>query len=151
MRMEVKLEKMKRLAAMALVAAAFIGLSSRTAFAYSNYRFFNIVQQVCKAYRVYVDMADMYLNQAADDHLVFTVELNSGRNNFDTAMLAAFLGVGKALNRVQELDVNTVEVKIRINARENNLIIATADANDIVRYANGSLSYKDFKESLTVI
>ena len=119
---------------------------------FANYKFYSMVRHVCKAYQVEVSFNDMRIHEEFDSKMYLDLNLKSGRNNFDTVLIVGFVAAGKALENSPEMELEGVNVTLNISARENNLIIASASANDIVRLVRGDITSSEFKSKyLTVI
>lgn len=110
-----------------------------------NYKFYNTVKHVLKVYQVDANFNDMHLEDNDNSHINFDLTLNAGRNNFDTVLMVGFLAAGKGLQTVPELDVENVNIRIIIAQRDYGVVIGMANANDILRLMNGTLSAKEFK------
>ncbi|MCK5519892.1 MAG: hypothetical protein KAI81_02165 [Candidatus Marinimicrobia bacterium] len=117
----------------------------------ANYKFYNMVKHVCKVYQIDVSLSDMTIHEEYDGKLYFDLKLDAGRNNFDTVLMVGFIGIGKALEKNPELELEGVNVTLGISSYENTLIIASASANDIVRFVRGDISSNEFKNKYITI
>ncbi len=119
---------------------------------HANYRFYNMVQHVCKVYQIDVSMSDMQMETDYDSNIYFDMKMKAGRNNFDTVMMVGFLATGKALEKMPEMEMEGVNIRVTISSsRSNTLIIASAKANDIIRLAQGQISAGEFKTKYVTI
>lgn len=126
---------------------------------FANYAFYKKVRNTCDAYRIEVVENGMRINGD-----VFTLELESKRNNFERVMLVGFAAAGRAITYQKELAKskanysavlpNQVEVIVHVPVgRSNTIIMASASSSMVEKLADGSLKASDFmrqiKDSIT--
>lgn len=115
--------------------------------AWANLRFFSIVQQTCKSYRIPVTAQQMDLEESAEDVYDFTIALESRRNNFEEVMLVGYIAVGNAIARTG-LNVQTINITVTIPSADNMLLMTTADASLVDQLRLGEVKSSDFMRQL---
>lgn len=110
---------------------------------FANSRFYSSVQQICTAYQVPVEYERMNMTTQADGQKEFTMTVKSARNQFDRVLTIGFYAIGKAMVYHKEsIDKVTIVVIVEYKGMEN--IVATAEREDIVKFANGEISSTEF-------
>jgi len=110
---------------------------------FANSRFYSSVQQICNAYQVPVEYERMNMTSQADGHKEFTMTVKSARNQFDRVLTIGFYAIGKAMVYHKEpIEKVTIVVNVEYKGMEN--IVATAEREDIQKFANGEISSTEF-------
>jgi hypothetical protein len=128
---------------------------------YANYAFYKKVKDTCAAYRVAVDDQNMELTPE-----VFSLVLNSNRNNFEMVMLVGFASAGQAIQhqkylaeRLQDYQpVIPSEINVLVNipiGRGSTVVSASASAELVEQLSNGTIDADEFmsriKESIQTL
>ena len=131
-----------------LTTLMFVGLCLGFAEpAWANLRFFSIVQQTCKSYRIPVTAQQMDLQETAEGVNDFTIALESRRNNFEEVMLVGYIAVGNAIARTG-LNVQTINITVTIPSADNMLLMTTANASLVEQLRLGEVKSSDFMRQL---
>ena len=115
--------------------------------AQANIRFFTIVQQICKSYRVPATLDQMTFEDLNTPSPSFYLHLQSRRNNFEEVMLVGFIASGQAIARTG-LSVRTINVSVTIPKADNMLLMTTADATLVAKLRLGEIKSSEFMRSL---
>ena len=99
---------------------------------HANYAFKKKVKAVCSSYRV-----DVQSSQFSLEPDQFTINLESGRNNFEMYMLVGFASAGQAIAHQNEMNLSNaytplvVSLNIAVPASRNefNTFIASCSSN----------------------
>jgi len=114
---------------------------------WANLRFYSIVQQVCKSYRVPVTMDQMELEIAETDNPTFTLALKSRRNNFEEVMLVGYIAASQAIHRTG-VEVKTINITITVPKADNMLLLTTADIALLEHLRLGEIKSSEFMRQL---
>lgn len=114
---------------------------------WANLRFYSIVQQVCKSYRVPVTMDQMELEVAETDNPTFSLALQSRRNNFEEVMLVGYIASSQAIHRTG-VEVKTINITITIPKADNMLLMTTADIALVEHLRLGEIKSSEFMRQL---
>ena len=113
----------------------------------ANMRFYSIVQQVCKSYRVPVTTKQMDLKEPGSNGPTFTLELQSRRNNFEEVILVGYIATGQAIARTG-VEVKTINITVTIPKADNMLLITTADVALVEQLRLGKIRSSEFMKQL---
>ncbi len=113
----------------------------------ANLRFYSIVQQVCKSYRVPVTMDEMELAELESDNPTFTLALQSRRNNFEEVMLVGYIACGQAIARTG-IEVKTINITVTIPKADHMLLVTTADVALVNQLRLGEIKSSEFMRQL---
>ncbi|MDC0480352.1 hypothetical protein OAN76_02610 [Candidatus Marinimicrobia bacterium] len=135
-----------------LIVALFALLIS-TDVLFANYAFKKKVKTVCQSYRITVESTQFSLGE--ND---FSIELESGRNNFEMVMLVGFAAAGHAIeHQIQMGKANaytpenvTVNVAVPVSKGETNMFIATCSKKMAIDLANGTMDSSDFMQKINM-
>ncbi|MEE9466293.1 MAG: hypothetical protein V3W14_12065 [Candidatus Neomarinimicrobiota bacterium] len=116
--------------------------------AQANMRFYSIVQQVCKSYRVPVSLDQMKLEDMESDNATFHVVLQSRRNNFEEVMLVGYIAASQAIARTG-LGVKTIMITVTIPKSDNMMLMTTADVGLVEQLRLGKIKSSEFMRKLT--
>ena len=116
-----------------------------------NYAFKKKVKTVCQSYRITVESSNYSLGENE-----FSIELESGRNNFEMVMLIGFAAAGQAIeHQIQMGKTNAytpetvvVNVAVPISKGETNMFIATCSKQMAIDLANGTMDSSDFMQKI---
>jgi len=83
-------------------------------YTFANYAFKKKIKSVCSSYRVSVDASSMDF-----DSDLFSLTLESNRNNFEMVMLIGFASAGQAISHQNSLGLSNAYVPKEITVRVN--------------------------------
>ena len=120
-------------------------------FTFANYAFKKKIKSVCSSYRVSVDASSMDF----DSHL-FSLTLESNRNNFEMVMLVGFASAGQAVSHQNSLGLSNAyvpkEITVRVNVPaskgETMVFEATCSSDIAIELAAGTLDSSDFMQKI---
>jgi len=115
--------------------------------ALANIRFFSIVQQTCKQYRIPVTMGNMTLEGVESGNGVFNLGLQSRRNNFEEVMMVGYIAAGQAIARTG-LGVKTIHVMITIPKADNMMLMSTASIALVDNLRTGKIKSSEFMRQI---
>jgi hypothetical protein len=135
-----------------LIVALFALLISTDGL-FANYAFKKKVKTVCQSYRITVESTQFSLGE--ND---FSIELESGRNNFEMVMLVGFAAAGHAIeHQIQMGKANaytpenvTVNVAVPVSKGKTNMFIATCSKKMAIDLANGTMDSSDFMQKINM-
>jgi len=134
-----------------IILICFIVLTMEGVFA--NYAFKKKVKNVCVAYRVPVDPANMEFG----DNL-FSLSLESKRNDFEMVMLVGFASVGQAVSHQKSLNLANaylpetimVQVYVPISKGETMIFEASCPAEKAIALVEGRMDSSEFMQQLNM-
>ena len=120
-------------------------------YASANYAFKKKIKSVCSSYRVSVNASSMDF-----DSNLFSLTLESNRNNFEMVMLVGFASAGQAVSHQNSLGLSNAyvpqEISIRVNVPsskgETMVFEATCSSNDAIQLAAGTLDSSEFMQKI---
>ena len=120
-------------------------------FAFANYAFKKKIKSVCSSYRVSVNASAMDF-----DSDLFSLTLESNRNNFEMVMLVGFASAGQAVSHQINLGLSNAytpnEITIRVNVPaskgETMVFEATCSSDIAMELAAGTLDSSDFMQKI---
>ena len=120
---------------------------------YANYAFKKKVQNVCKSYRISIDVASFVFDEG-----VFSMALESGRNNFEMFMVVGFAASGQAVLHQKDMGLANaytpkniqVTVNVPSSKGEVNTFVAICPSKTAIRLANGEIDSSDFMQKITL-
>ena len=123
---------------------------------HANYAFYRKVTNTCKSYRIEVKADDMDLNLENNN---FSINLISGRNNFEMIMLIGFASAGQAIihqrhlqetiNNYEAIVPDKVNVVVTVPVGRNNTIFsAEASSAMVQKLADGTVDTADFMRKI---
>ena len=120
-------------------------------FAFANYAFKKKVKSVCSSYRVSVNASAMDF-----DSELFSLTLESNRNNFEMVMLVGFASAGQAVSHQNSLGLSNAyvpkEISIRVNVPaskgETMVFEAKCSSDDAIQLAAGTLDSSEFMQKI---
>ncbi|MCH7528224.1 MAG: hypothetical protein IID13_07575 [Candidatus Marinimicrobia bacterium] len=115
--------------------------------AQANMRFYSIVQQVCKSYRVPVGLEQMKLEELESDNPTFHMVLQSRRNNFEEVMLVGYIASSQAIARTG-LGIKTIMITVTIPKSDNMMLMTTADVGLVEQLRLGKIKSSEFMRKL---
>lgn len=115
--------------------------------AQANMRFYSIVQQVCKSYRVPVGLEQMKLEELESDNPTFHMVLQSRRNNFEEVMMVGYIASGQAIARTG-LGIKTIMITVTIPKSDNMMLMTTADVGLVEQLRLGKIKSSEFMRKL---
>ena len=115
--------------------------------AQANMRFYSIVQQVCKSYRVPVGLEQMKLEELESDNPTFHMVLQSRRNNFEEVMLVGYIASSQAIARTG-LGIKTIMITVTIPKSDNMMLMTTADVSLVEQLRLGKIKSSEFMRKL---
>lgn len=115
--------------------------------AQANMRFYSIVQQVCRSYRVPVGLEQMKLEELESDNPTFHMVLQSRRNNFEEVMLVGYIASSQAIARTG-LGIKTIMITVTIPKSDNMMLMTTADVGLVEQLRLGKIKSSEFMRKL---
>ncbi len=120
---------------------------------YSNYAFKKKVQNVCKSYRITIDVSTFNLDDG-----VFSMALQSGRNNFEMFMIVGFAASGQAVSHQKEMGLSNaylpenIQVTVNVPSSKNevNTFVAICPSDTAIKLANGEIDSSEFMQIITL-
>ena len=118
---------------------------------FGNYAFKKKVKSVCKSYRISVESSQLYLN--GDE---YSINMESGRNNFEMFMLVGFASAGQAIAHQKEMGLANaylpssvnVSVAVPVSKGEYNTFIANCSSDMAISLADGSMDSSEFMQEI---
>tara|TARA_B100000767_G_C19733289_1_gene522747 strand:+ start:840 stop:1280 length:441 start_codon:yes stop_codon:yes gene_type:complete len=118
---------------------------------FGNYAFKKKVKSVCKSYRISVESSQLSLNR--DE---YSINMESGRNNFEMFMLVGFASAGQAIAHQKEMGLANaylpssinVSVAVPVSKGEYNTFIANCPADMAISLADGSMDSSEFMQEI---
>ena len=118
---------------------------------FGNYAFKKKVKSVCKSYRISVESSQLSLN--GDE---YSINMESGRNNFEMFMLVGFASAGQAIAHQKEMGLANaylpssinVSVAVPVSKGEYNTFIANCPADMAISLADGSMDSSEFMQEI---
>lgn len=115
--------------------------------AQANMRFYSIVQQVCKSYRVPVGLEQMKVEELESDNPTFHMILQSRRNNFEEVMMVGYIASSQAIARTG-LGIKTIMITVTIPKSDNMMLMTTADVSLVEQLRLGKIKSSEFMRKL---
>ncbi len=120
-------------------------------YASANYAFKKKIKSVCSSYRVSVNASSMDF-----DSNLFSLTLESNRNNFEMVMLVGFASAGQAVSHQNSLGLSNAyvpqEISVKVNVPsskgETMVFEATCSSNDAIQLAAGTLDSSEFMQKI---
>ena len=117
----------------------------------ANYAFKKKIKSVCSSYRVSVNASAMDF-----DSDLFSLTLESNRNNFEMVMLVGFASAGQAISHQNSLGLSNAympkEIIIRVNVPaskgETMVFEANCSSDDAMQLAAGTLDSSEFMQKI---
>ena len=121
---------------------------------YANYAFKKKIKSVCSSYRVSVNTNAMDLG--AD---LFSLNLESNRNNFEMVLLVGFASAGQAVSHQKSLGLsnsyipNEIMVKVNVPASKGETMVfeAICSAEMAIQLAAGTLDSSEFMQKINLV
>ena len=121
---------------------------------HANYAFKKKIKSVCSSYRVSVNTSSMDL-----DTDLFSLNLESNRNNFEMVLLVGFASAGQAVSHQKSLGLsnsyipNEIMVKVNVPASKGETMIFEAVCNSemAIQLAAGTLDSSDFMQKINLV
>jgi hypothetical protein len=118
---------------------------------FGNYAFKKKVKSVCKSYRISVESSQLSLD--GDE---YSINMESGRNNFEMFMLVGFASAGQAIAHQKEMGLANaylpssvnVSVAVPISKGEYNTFIANCSSDMAISLADGSMDSSEFMQEI---
>lgn len=116
---------------------------------YGNYAFKKKVKSVCKSYRISVESSQLSLGDEE-----YSINMESGRNNFEMFMLVGFASAGQAISHQKEMGLANaylpssvkVSVAVPISKGEFNTFLANCPSDMAVSLAEGTMDSSEFMQ-----
>ena len=121
---------------------------------HANYAFKKKIKSVCSSYRVSVNSSSMDL-----DTDLFSLNLESNRNNFEMVLLVGFASAGQAVSHQKSLGLsnsyipNEIMVKVNVPASKGETMIfeAVCSSEMAIQLAAGTLDSSDFMQKINLV
>ena len=121
---------------------------------HANYAFKKKIKSVCSSYRVSVNTNSMDL-----DTDLFSLNLESNRNNFEMVLLVGFASAGQAVSHQKSLGLsnsyipNEIMVKVNVPASKGETMIfeAVCSSEMAMQLAAGTLDSSDFMQKINLV
>lgn len=116
---------------------------------FGNYAFKKKVKSVCKSYRISIESSQLSLD--GDE---YSINMESGRNNFEMFMLVGFASAGQAIAHQKEMGLANaylptsvnVNVAVPVSKGEYNTFIANCSSDMAISLADGSMDSSEFMQ-----
>ncbi len=123
-------------------------------YAFANYAFKKKIKTVCSSYRVSVDASAMDFGNN-----LFSLTLESNRNNFEMVMLVGFASAGQAVSHQNSLGLSNAyapkEISVRVNVPaskgETMVFEATCSSDIAIELAAGTLDSSEFMQKIDLV
>ena len=123
-------------------------------YAFANYAFKKKIKTVCSSYRVSVDASAMDFGNN-----LFSLTLESNRNNFEMVMLVGFASAGQAVSHQNSLGLSNAyvpkEISVRVNVPaskgETMVFEATCSSDIAIELAAGTLDSSEFMQKINLV
>ena len=123
-------------------------------YAFANYAFKKKIKTVCSSYRVSVDASAMDFGNN-----LFSLTLESNRNNFEMVMLVGFASAGQAVSHQNSLGLSNAyvpkEISVRVNVPaskgETMVFEATCSSDIAINLAAGTLDSSEFMQKINLV
>ena len=123
-------------------------------YAFANYAFKKKIKTVCSSYRVSVDASAMDFGNN-----LFSLTLESNRNNFEMVMLVGFASAGQAVSHQNSLGLSNAyvpkEISVRVNVPaskgETMVFEATCSSDVAIELAAGTLDSSEFMQKIDLV
>ena len=120
---------------------------------FSNYAFKKKVKNICSSYRITVESSSMSLETN-----IFSLSLNSKRNNFEMVMLVGFASAGQAVAHQKSLALsnayipNTILVQVTspMSKGENMIIEGICSVESSIALAEGKMDSAEFMKNIKI-
>lgn len=121
---------------------------------HANYAFKKKIKSVCSSYRVSVNTSSMDL-----DTDLFSLNLESNRNNFEMVLLVGFASAGQAVSHQKSLGLsnsyipNEIMVKVNVPASKGETMVfeAVCSSETAMQLAAGTLDSSDFMQKINLV
>ena len=121
---------------------------------HANYAFKKKIKSVCSSYRVSVNTSSMDL-----DTDLFSLNLESNRNNFEMVLLVGFASAGQAVSHQKSLGLsnsyipNEIMVKVNVPASKGETMMfeAVCSSEMAMQLASGTLDSSDFMQKINLV
>ena len=121
---------------------------------HANYAFKKKIKSVCSSYRVSVNTSSMDL-----DTDLFSLNLESNRNNFEMVLLVGFASAGQAVSHQKSLGLsnsyipNEIMIKVNVPASKGETMIfeAVCSSEMAMQLAAGTLDSSDFMQKINLV
>ena len=121
---------------------------------FANYAFKKKIKSVCSSYRVSVDASSMDFGND-----LFSLTLESNRNNFEMVMLVGFASAGQAVSHQNSLGLSNAyvpkEISIRVNVPaskgETMVFEATCSSDIAIELSSGTLDASEFMQKIDLV
>ena len=113
---------------------------------WANVKFYSVVQQICRSYRVPVTMEHMKLDYPPDG-TTFDLALQSRRNNFQEVMLVGYIASSQAIARTG-VAAKTIHITGSIPKADNMVLMTSADAKLLADLRLGKIKSSAFMREL---
>ena len=118
---------------------------------FGNYAFKKKVKSVCKSYRISVQSSQLSLQGDK-----YSINMESGRNNFEMFMLVGFASAGQAIAHQKEMGLANaylpssvnVSVAVPVSKGEYNTFIANCSSDMAISLADGSMDSSEFMQEI---
>lgn len=122
---------------------------------WANYAFYRIVTNTCKSYRIETQEGEMYFGRKEVTKDKFYLSVKSNRNNFEMALIVAFVSVGQAVKHQRYMvkkglieksaEPKTIHVTVNVPVSRDNMVIsASATAEQTVQLTDGKIDSAEF-------
>ena len=130
-----------------LISAFFFNVGGLS----GNYAFKKKVKDVCKSYRISMNSSQLELE---DDEV--SINMESGRNNFEMFMLVGFASAGQAIAHQKQMGLSnaylpgTVRVIVEVPASKGNFnqFVAVCSSKMAISLADGGMDSSDFMQEV---
>ena len=133
------------------ISILFLSLALSSSFLSANYAFKKKVKDVCKSYRISMESSQLDLETD-----VVSINMESGRNNFEMFMLVGFASAGQAIEHQESLQISNkyipdmvrVNVNVPVSKGEFNTFMATCSSEQAKLLAKGFTDSSKFMQEI---
>ena len=133
------------------ISILFLSLALSSSFLSANYAFKKKVKDVCKSYRISMESSQLDLETD-----VVSINMESGRNNFEMFMLVGFASAGQAIEHQESLPISNkyipdmvrVSVNVPVSKGEFNTFMATCSSEQAKLLAKGFTDSSKFMQEI---
>ena len=116
---------------------------------YGNYAFKKKVKSICKSYRISIESSQLSLEDEE-----YSINMESGRNNFEMFMLVGFASAGQAIAHQKKMglansylpSIVNVSVAVPVSKGEFNTFLANCSSDMAVSLAEGTMDSSEFMQ-----
>ena len=133
------------------IVTLFLSLTISSSILFANYAFKKKVKDVFKSYRISMESSQLEL-----ENDVVSINMESGRNNFEMFMLVGFASAGQAIAHQKQMGLSnayipgviTISVDVPVSKGEFNTFVATCKSDTAILLADGRMDSSEFMQEI---